>query len=84
MAMEIYQRLCEAMSSRGGEYPDMDIPEFYALAEALFTPEEAEVYLAIPIDYHPANAIAAEMGKQTEEVEPILEEMANKGLCLNR
>ena len=78
---EVYRRLCEAMAKRGGEYPGMEIPEFYALAEALFTPEEAEVYLAIPRGYHPANAVAAEMDKRPEEVELVLEAMANKGLC---
>jgi len=80
-AAEVYRRLCEAMAKRGGEYPGMEIPEFYALAEALFTPEEAEAYLAIPRGYHPANAIAAEMDKRVEEVEIILEALADKGLC---
>ena len=59
----------------------MEIPGFYALVEALFTPEEAEVYLAIPRGYHPASAIAAEMGKPEEDVALILEAMADKGLC---
>jgi 2-oxoacid:acceptor oxidoreductase delta subunit (pyruvate/2-ketoisovalerate family) len=59
----------------------MEIPEFYALAEELFTPEEANVFLAIPRGYHPASTIAAQMGKREEEVVPILEAMADKGLC---
>ena len=62
MPAKVYQQLCEAMAKRGGEYPGMDIPEFYALVKELFTPEEAAVYLAIPRGYHPANAVAAEMG----------------------
>ena len=81
MAAEVYRRLCEAMIKRGGEYPGMEIPEFYALVEELFTPQEAEVYLAIPRGYHPANVIAAELDKVEEEVASILEDMANKGLC---
>jgi electron transport complex protein RnfB len=80
-ASEVYRQLCEAMAKRGGEYPGMDIPEFYALVEELFTPEEAEVLIAIPRGYHPASAIAAEMGKREKEVAPILEAMADKGLC---
>ena len=83
MINEIYRRLCETMSKRGGECPAMDIPEFYSLTEELFTPEEAEVFLAIPRGYHPANAIADVLGKPTEEVEPILEGMAEKGLCVS-
>ena len=81
MAGEVYRLLCEAMAKRGLEYRGMDIPEFYALVEELFTPEEADVFLAIPRGYHFASAVATEMGKREEEVAPILEAMANKGLC---
>ena len=81
MAAEVYQQLCEAMATRGVEYQGMNIPEFFAVVEELFTPEEANVFLAIPRGYHPANAIAAAMGNRKEEVEPILEAMADKGLC---
>ena len=81
MPAKVYRQLCEAMAKRGGEYPGMDIPEFYALVEELFTTEEAAVYLAIPRGYHPANAIAAEIGKTEEEVVLVLEAMADKGLC---
>ena len=81
MPEEVYRRLCKAMVRRGLEYRGMDIPEFYALAEELFTPEEAEVTLAIPRGYHPASAVAKQIGKREEEVEPILEAMADKGLC---
>ena len=80
-APEVYRQLCEALAKRGGEYPGKDIPEFYALVEELFTSEEVGVYLAIPRGYHPASAIAAEMGKLEDEVAPILETMADKGLC---
>ena len=81
MPAEVYRRLCEAMAKRGGEYPGMDIPEFYAVAEELFTPEEAEVYLGIPRGFHPASAVAREIGRPEEEVAPILETMADKGIC---
>jgi len=81
-AAEVYRRLCKAMEKRGGEYPGMEIPEFYDLVKELFTTEEAEVCLAIPRGYHPASAIAVELGKQPEEVELVLEAMANKGICV--
>ena len=48
MAAEVYQQLCEAMATRGVEYQGMNIPEFFAVVEELFTPEEANVFLAIP------------------------------------
>lgn len=81
MTEEVYKQLCETMARRGGRYPGMDIPEFYALVQVLFTPEEAEVCNAMPRGFNPASVIAKEMGKGEEEVRPILEQMADKGLC---
>jgi hypothetical protein len=82
MVKEVYKKLCETMAKRGGRYPGMDIPEFYEMAEELFTPEEASVSNAIPQGFNPASVIAREAGKTEEEVAPILEAMANKGLCV--
>jgi Na+-translocating ferredoxin:NAD+ oxidoreductase subunit B len=76
-----YHALCETLAKRRGRYPGKDIPEFYALVEELFTPEEAAVYNAIPKGYHPAEAIASESGREVSEVARILEGMADKGLC---
>ena len=38
MTNEVYRKLCETLARRGGLYPGMEIPEFYALAEELFKP----------------------------------------------
>ncbi len=81
MSETVYHELCEVLAKRRGRYPGKDIPEFYNLVEELFTPEEAAVYNAIPKGFHPAEAIAKEMGKEATEVSPILEGMAYKGLC---
>jgi electron transport complex protein RnfB len=81
MAEEVYQELCKTMARRGGMYPGMDIPEFYELVQELFTAEQAAVASAMPRGLNPASTIAAEMGRREEEVAPILEEMADKGLC---
>lgn len=77
----VYKQLCETMAKRDGRYPGIDVPEFYELAHELFTPEEAMVSNAMPRGYNPASIIAKEMGKSEEEVAPILETMADKGLC---
>jgi Pyruvate/2-oxoacid:ferredoxin oxidoreductase delta subunit len=69
------------MARRGGIYPGIDIPEFFELAETLFTPEEAGVSNAMPRGFNPADAIAAQMGREETEIAPILENMADKGLC---
>jgi len=81
MTQKVYKQLCEATGKRGGMYPGMDIPEFYELAEELFTPEEAGVYMSIPRGFSPATIIAENMGKSEEEVASVLETMADKGLC---
>ncbi|MFH0995996.1 MAG: 4Fe-4S binding protein [Pseudomonadota bacterium] len=81
MAQKVYHELCEVLAKRRGRYPGKDIHEFYTLVEELFTPEEAAVYNAIPKGFNPAEAIAQAMGKNVEEVKPVLETMADKGLC---
>ena len=81
MADKAYHELCETLAKRRGRYPGKDIPEFYALVEELFTKEEAEVYNAVPKGFHPAETIAKGLGKEVTEVTPLLEGMADKGLC---
>ncbi len=78
---ESFKKLCQAMAQRGGRYPGMDIPEFYPMVRELFSPEEAAVAAAMPMKPAPASAIAKEIGKGENEMEAILEGMANKGLC---
>jgi len=82
MSRKIYEQLCEVMKKRGGPYAGMDIPEFYEMVEEMFTPEEAEVNNAMPRGPAPAKKIAEAMGRNEEEIEEILEAMANKGLCI--
>jgi hypothetical protein len=81
MPEKVYHDLCDVLAKRRGMYPGKDIPEFYTLVEELFTPEEAAVYNAIPKGFNPAEAVATAMGKAVGEVRPILEGMADKGLC---
>lgn len=81
MAEKAYHELCEVLAKRRGRYPGKDIPQFYALVEELFTPEEAAVYNAIPKGFHSAETIAHKMGKEADEIEPVLEGMAYKALC---
>jgi Pyruvate/2-oxoacid:ferredoxin oxidoreductase delta subunit len=81
MSEKVYHDLCETLAKRRGRYPGKDIPEFYALVEELFTPEEAAAYNAIPKGFHPAETIAKGLGRETTEVSRILEGMADKGLC---
>jgi Pyruvate/2-oxoacid:ferredoxin oxidoreductase delta subunit len=81
MAREVYQQLLTVMKKRGGGYAGMDIPEFYALAEELFTPEEAEINNAMPKEPFTARDLAQKMGRKEGEIAGILEAMADQGLC---
>jgi Pyruvate/2-oxoacid:ferredoxin oxidoreductase delta subunit len=48
MSRDAYRELLEVMKKRGGPYAGKDIPEFFAMVEELFTPEEAAVNNAMP------------------------------------
>lgn len=77
----VYRKLSETMARRGGRYPGMEIPEFYALAKELFTPEEAMVAAVMPSKPTGTSTMAKEVGKNEDEMKVILESMADKGLC---
>ena len=81
MAQKVFRELLEVMKSRGGPYAGLDIPEFFALVEELFDPEEAEINNALSRKPTPVNEIAAKTGRSPEEVSEILERMAARGLC---
>jgi len=81
MTQKVYRDLLEVMKSRKGPYAGLDIPEFFALVEALFTPEEAEINNALPRKPATAAEIAQGTNKDEEEVARILEAMVDKGLC---
>jgi hypothetical protein len=80
MTQTVYRELLEVMKSRGGPYAGLDIPEFFALVEELFDPEEAEINNALPRKPAPVEEIAAKTGRSPEEVSKILERMAGKGI----
>ncbi|MEJ2167787.1 MAG: 4Fe-4S binding protein [Desulfobacterales bacterium] len=81
MTQEVYSQMLEVMKARRGPYVGIDIPEFYTLVEALFTPEEAAVNNVMFRKPSTLEEIAAMTGKKAEDIEPILETMADKGLC---
>lgn len=82
MSDPVYHELLEVMKKRGGKYAGMDIPEFFALVEELFTPEEAAVNNAMPRGPFQAAGLAESMGREASEVEALLESMADKGTCV--
>ena len=81
MTDAVYRELLPVMQKRGGGYPGRDIPEFFAMVEALFTPEQAAVNNGLPDRPASAKEIAGLLEKDEKETEAILETMADSGLC---
>jgi Na+-translocating ferredoxin:NAD+ oxidoreductase subunit B len=81
MSDKVYQQLLEAMKKRGGPYSGADIPEFYAMVEVLFTPEEARINNAMPEGLFTAGDLSERMKENEGKIRGTLETMADKGLC---
>ncbi len=84
MIAQVYRELLAVMQARRGPYAGLDIPEFYDLVEALFTAEEAAVNNALARQPEPIDAIAWRLNQTSATLEPLLEAMADKGLCAAR
>jgi hypothetical protein len=48
MESQVYKEMFDVMKERGGPYTGVDIPEFYALIQELFTPEGVELNNGMP------------------------------------
>jgi DNA-binding MarR family transcriptional regulator len=81
MIPDVYKQLFEVMTNRRGPYTGMDIPEFYTMAQALFTPAEAEVNNVMLRKPSTAKDIAKALDRTEQDVVAIIETMADKGLC---
>ena len=68
MIQNVYKDLLEVMRNRGGPYSGLDIPEFYALVEDLFTPEEAAMNNVLARKPAAAEDIAGRMNRDKNEV----------------
>ena len=82
MEEDIYGQLIDSLNMRGGAVLPLKCREFYALLEELFTPEEAYLFTRLPFGHATAEEISTAAGKDLEEVEAILDRMADKGLII--
>jgi hypothetical protein len=79
----ILEQLTDAIASRGGATPAVKFPQFYDVLNELFTSEEAEIAVKLPLEGITANQIAQLTGtKETGKLVQTLEAMADKGLLL--
>ncbi len=81
---ELYTNLIDSINMRGGTVAAYKIDECYALLEVIFTPEQAEMFIKIPLGPSNAEQIAKEAGKPLDETTTILEGMADLGLIVTR
>lgn len=85
MSDQVYKDMIDVMTTRslagGGVFGGKDIPEFYRVAKALFTPEEAEINNAMPLTTFSAAQLAEIMERDAEALGKDLKQMADRGLC---
>ena len=81
MTSPVYRELLAVMQARRGPYAGLDIPEFFDMVEELFTPEEAQVNNLLARRPETLEEIASRSGREADELHPVLEAMADKGLC---
>jgi electron transport complex protein RnfB len=79
MAESIYEKVADAVNARTG-YPCLKGPELYAILEFLYTPEEGELALKMPLKTITAEKLAQNIGESSEKVRGLLESMADKAL----
>ena len=79
---DIYASLAKHLDNTPGGYPATDSGVELRILKRLFTPEEAELTLSLIMMPEPIEAVAARCGKAAEEIEPMLKEMAEKGLIV--
>ena len=85
MTETVYEKLTDALNSRGTVTPALKSKKVFELLEELFTPEEAELATKMPLSSISAATLAKEIaGGDPKGVESLLETMANKGLVTTR
>lgn len=78
----IYEKMVSAIGSRGGGMPSIRCKEFDALVDAVFSEEEAEMYLRMPDGLVSVEEMAALSGMDAVQVRRILECMTDNGTVM--
>jgi len=81
MVDAIYEKMAGALNARSMAFPAVKCNEFYDLVSFLFTPEEASIFVAMPLGLTTQKEIAENLStKDLEKLASQLETMADKGL----
>jgi len=81
---EIYEKLRARLDDLATGYPATESRVEIRLLKRLFTEEEAELYLQLSPFLEKPKAVALRLNRDVDELEPILERMAQKGLLFRK
>ncbi|MFC1857447.1 ATP-binding protein [Thermodesulfobacteriota bacterium] len=79
---EVYKRLAKHLDDLPVGFPATETGVELRILQRLFTPEEAEAALGLKMVLEPVSTIAEHLNRDEEDLVPILETMAQKGLIL--
>jgi len=80
----IYEKLRARLDDLANGYPATESKIEIRLLKRLFTEEEAELYMQLSPFLEKPQAVAVRLNRDAEELEPILEHMAQKGLLFRK
>jgi Na+-translocating ferredoxin:NAD+ oxidoreductase subunit B len=81
MVDPVYEKLPAALNARSMAFPAVKCDAFYDLVSFLFTPEDAAIFVAMPLGLATVDEIAESLSvKDTKKLAGQLEIMADKGL----
>ncbi len=80
MTEEIYRKLAHRLDSLPNGFPPTEDGVELRLLEKLFSPEEAELASNLRLTLETPQDIAARLGRERQEIKPMLKEMARNGL----
>ena len=83
METDSYRKLAQHLDKLPGGFPPSDSGVELRLLKRLFTPEEAELAVHLTLDREEARVIGDRAGLDLAEAEPMLREMARKGLIFS-
>jgi len=83
METDSYRKLAQHLDKLPGGFPPSDSGVELRLLKRLFTPEEAELAVHLTLDREEARVIGDRAGLDLAEAEPMLREMACKGLIFS-
>ena len=78
---DIFEELREKVDGLVGN-SFRDVPAAVPYLKKLFTEEYARVYIAMEDRFQPVEEVAERLGRSGDEVRPVLDEMADKGLVM--